>query len=55
MGFVGETTAHVLEKKHTIIPYDKFKKQYENINKEDLIQYKIIFIYVPIPMKENGE
>jgi len=53
MGFVGGTTAKVLEKVHEILPYDKYKEPYTN--PEKLKQAEIVFICVPTPMKSSGE
>jgi UDPglucose 6-dehydrogenase len=53
MGFVGGTTAKVLEKEHEIIPYDKFKKQHQDYSR--LKETEVVFICVPTPMKPSGE
>ncbi|MAH49345.1 hypothetical protein CMI37_26195 [Candidatus Pacearchaeota archaeon] len=53
MGFVGGTTAQVLGLNHEILPYDKYKEEYQNISL--LKQAEVIFICVPTPMKSNGE
>lgn len=53
MGFVGGTTAKVLEKAHEIIPYDKYKEPYTNPN--SLNKAEVVFICVPTPMKPSGE
>jgi len=53
IGFVGGTTAKVLEKVHEIIPYDKYKEPYTNPNK--LNEAEVVFICVPTPMKPSGE
>lgn len=53
MGFVGGTTAKVLEKIHEIIPYDKYKEPYTNPDK--LSEAEVVFICVPTPMKPSGE
>jgi len=57
MGFVGGTTAKVLSKAHEILPYDKYKKPYnEKQNIEQLAKHsEIVFICVPTPMKPSGE
>ncbi|MDP2673071.1 MAG: hypothetical protein Q8O84_04630 [Nanoarchaeota archaeon] len=53
MGFVGGTTAKVLEKVHEIFPYDKYKKPYTNPS--ILKKSEAVFISVPTPMKPSGE
>jgi len=53
MGFVGGTTAKVLEKVHKILPYDKYKEPYTN--PEILKNAEVVFICVPTPMKPSGE
>ena len=53
MGFVGGTTAKVLEKAHEIIPYDKYKEPYTN--PEKLSQADVVFACVPTPMRISGE
>lgn len=53
MGFVGGTTAKVLEKVHEILPYDKYKKPYRDPS--ILRQAEVVFISVPTPMKPSGE
>ena len=53
MGFVGGTTAKVLEEAHEIIPYDKYKKEYRNPIK--LAEAEVVFVCVPTPAKPNGD
>lgn len=53
MGFVGGTTAKVLSKYHEILPYDKYKKEYQS--PEVLRESEVTFICVPTPMKKSGE
>lgn len=53
MGFVGGTTAKVLETVHEIIPYDKYKEPYTNPG--PLTNAEVVFICVPTPMKPSGE
>ena len=53
MGFVGGTTAKVLEKVHEIFPYDKYKKPYTNPS--ILKKSEVVFVSVPTPMKPSGE
>ncbi|MDD5012089.1 MAG: hypothetical protein PHQ66_00355 [Candidatus Nanoarchaeia archaeon] len=57
VGIVGGATAKVLEKKHDIYLYDKFKPEYnseKNLEKL-IINSEVIFICVPTPMKVTGE
>jgi UDPglucose 6-dehydrogenase len=53
MGIVGGTTAKVLGKIHRIHPYDKYKKEYNDV--EGLINSDVVFVCVPTPMKASGE
>ncbi len=53
MGFVGGTTAKVLERAHKILPYDKYKEPYTD--PDVLKNAEIVFICVPTPMKPSGE
>jgi len=57
MGFVGGTTAQILEKSHKIFPYDKYKSPYNT--KESITNLaqnaEVAFICVPTPMKKSGE
>lgn len=53
MGVVGGTTAKVLGKAHEILPYDKYKPEYNN--PQILESAEVIFICVPTPMKPSGE
>jgi len=53
MGFVGGTTAKVLEKVHKILPYDKYKEPFKD--PEVLKNAEVVFICVPTPMKPSGE
>jgi len=53
MGFVGGTTAKVLGLAHKILPYDKYKPEYQELSL--LKEAEVIFICVPTPMKKNGE
>jgi len=53
MGFVGGTTAKVLEKVHEILPYDKYKEPFKD--PEVLKDAEVVFICVPTPMKPSGE
>jgi UDPglucose 6-dehydrogenase len=53
MGFVGGTTAKVLSKAHEILPYDRYKKEYQNPT--ILRESEVAFICVPTPMKRSGE
>lgn len=57
MGFVGGNTAKVLEEAHEILPYDKFKKPYnERQNLDRLTEVsEVVFLCVPTPMKKSGE
>ncbi|MFA5173832.1 MAG: nucleotide sugar dehydrogenase [Candidatus Pacearchaeota archaeon] len=56
MGFVGGTTAKILEQVHQIFPYDKYKEPYNsNQNFENLAKNsEAIFICVPTPMQASG-
>jgi UDPglucose 6-dehydrogenase len=57
MGFVGGTTAKILEAKHEMFFYDKYKSPYncpENI--QGLAKNsEVVFVCVPTPMKQSGE
>lgn len=53
MGFVGGTTAKILEKAHEIFPYDKYKEPYKNPSV--LKDTEAVFVSVPTPMKPSGE
>ena len=57
MGIIGKTTAQVMEKKHKIYPYDKYKGPYNS--QEHLTELvknsEVIFVSVPTPMKISGE
>jgi len=54
MGVVGGNTSKVLSKAHEILPYDKYKQEFQDI--ESLAKNsEIIFICVPTPMKPSGE
>lgn len=53
MGFVGGTTAKVLEKVHEIISYDKYKPDYTSPDK--LRDAEVVFVCVPTPMMASGE
>ncbi|MCK9596978.1 nucleotide sugar dehydrogenase [Candidatus Pacearchaeota archaeon] len=57
VGIVGSSTAKVLEKKHEIFLYDKFKPEYSSEkNLKNLIKdSEVVFICVPTPMKVTGE
>jgi UDPglucose 6-dehydrogenase len=57
MGFVGGTTANVLERAHKIFPYDKYKSPHNSSSHlEELAnQSEVIFVSVPTPMKPSGE
>ncbi|MFH1425512.1 MAG: hypothetical protein ABIG28_02160 [archaeon] len=57
MGFVGGTTAKVLEKAHEIFPYDRYKSPYNTIEKIEQLakNSEVVFICVPTPMKKSGE
>jgi UDPglucose 6-dehydrogenase len=57
VGIVGGTTAKVLEKKHELFLYDKFKSEYNSEKRlEDLaLNSEVTFICVPTPMKITGE
>lgn len=57
VGIVGGATAKVLEKKHEIFLYDKFKPEYNSEkNLEKLVKNsEVIFVCVPTPMKITGE
>jgi UDP-glucose 6-dehydrogenase len=53
MGIVGGTTAKVLSKSHKILPYDKYKQEY---NQESILkESEAVFVCVPTPMKAGGE
>ncbi len=56
MGFVGGTTAKVLNRSHEIYPYDKFKEPYNTKkNLEALARNsESVFICVPTPMQRTG-
>ncbi|VVB83537.1 UDP-glucose 6-dehydrogenase AglM [uncultured archaeon] len=57
VGIVGGATAKVLEKKHEVFLYDKFKPEYnsgQNL-KNLVVNAEVIFICVPTPMKITGE
>ena len=53
MGFVGGTTAKILEKVHHILPYDPYKKKYQDSSK--LSESEVVFICVPTPMGPSGK
>lgn len=53
MGFVGGTTAKVLQIIHEIIPYDRYKKPYTDPS--PLKNAEVVFICVPTPMRPGGE
>jgi len=57
VGIVGGATAKVLEKKHEVYRYDKFKPEYSSqTNLTELVsKSEVIFICVPTPMKVTGE
>ncbi len=57
VGIVGGTTAEVFRKKHTLLLYDKYKKELNSeINIRNLAkESEIVFICVPTPMKPSGE
>jgi UDPglucose 6-dehydrogenase len=57
VGIVGGATAKVLEKKHELFLYDKFKPEYNSKDKlERLVENsEVIFVCVPTPMKITGE
>lgn len=57
MGFVGGTTAKVLETVHKIFPYDRYKEPYtENCRIDEIAKNcEVVFICVPTPMKPSGE
>lgn len=57
MGIIGKITAQVLERKHKVYPYDKYKQPY---NSEECLDNlvnnaEVIFVSVPTPMKVSGE
>ncbi|MCK5043453.1 UDP-glucose/GDP-mannose dehydrogenase family protein [Candidatus Pacearchaeota archaeon] len=53
MGIVGGATAKVLGKVHEILPYDKYKQEY---NQEIILkESEAVFVCVPTPMKTGGE
>jgi UDPglucose 6-dehydrogenase len=52
MGFVGGTAAEVFKKVHEVLPYDKYKPEYQN--PEILKEAEIVFICVPTPMLPSG-
>ena len=52
-GFVGSALGKLLEKRHHVVYYDKFKKECNNLYV--LNGCEAIFICVPTPMKDNGE
>lgn len=57
VGIVGGATAKVLEKKHELFLYDKFKPEYnleKNLEKL-VVNSEVVFICVPTPMKMTGE
>jgi len=53
VGFVGGTTAKVLEQNHELILYDKYKEPYTDPS--GLSDVEAVFICVPTPMKPSGE
>ncbi len=57
MGVVGGNTAIVLKKAHTIYPYDKYKKPYNDSEHLDSLaeNSQVVFLCVPTPMKGSGE
>ncbi|MEK6913320.1 MAG: hypothetical protein AABW47_01480 [Nanoarchaeota archaeon] len=57
VGIVGGATAKVLEKKHELFLYDKFKPEHcsEEKLKDLILNAEVIFICVPTPMKITGE
>lgn len=57
VGIVGGATAKVLEKKHELFLYDKFKPEYcsEEKLRVLVLNSEVIFICVPTPMKVTGE
>lgn len=54
LGYVGGTTYEVVKDHFETVPYDKYKKGFEN-NLEKLSNCNIIFLAVPTPMQENGK
>jgi UDPglucose 6-dehydrogenase len=57
VGIVGSATAKVLERKHELFLYDKFKQEYNSKkNLEEVVDNsEVIFVCVPTPMKITGE
>ena len=57
VGFVGGTTAKVLEREHEIFLYDRYKAPNNTSESiETLAKYaEVVFICVPTPMKPSGE
>jgi len=53
VGFVGGTTAKVLEQHHELILYDKYKQPHTDSSL--LSEAEVVFICVPTPMKPSGE
>jgi UDPglucose 6-dehydrogenase len=57
IGVVGEATSKILEKKHEIFLYDKYREEYSST--EDLenlaTNSEVVFVCVPTPAKPNGE
>lgn len=57
MGFVGGTTAKVMEEKHEILPYDRYKEPYND--EKHLVNLvknaDVAFLCVPTPMELSGE
>lgn len=54
IGVVGGATADTLERKHEVFRYDRYKKEYSNIERI-AAEAELAFICVPTPMKLSGE
>ncbi len=53
-GVVGKATGDILAKKHEVFYYDRYKKEFNEIEKIAK-ESEVVFICVPTPMKPSGE
>ena len=53
-GIVGKATGEILGKKHEVFYYDRYKKEFAEIEKIAK-EADVVFICVPTPMKPSGE
>lgn len=57
MGFVGGALYDVLQGKHEVIPFDKYKREFYHEDRMNEIakNAEVIFLCLPTPMKSSGE